>query len=70
MALTKKDLQLIRELIREEVKDDIIQFKDDILTEIAKVRDDITVVTGYRQLIANHDERLEVIEGTLDITPP
>lgn len=78
MALTNRDLQLIRQLLKEEVKDemlefkrdiknDVLQFKDDILTEIVKLREDVTIITGYRTLIENHEERLDTIEVKLHI---
>ncbi len=44
------------------VKEDIIQFKDDILHEIIDLRDDITVTTGYRDMIENHEQRITDLE--------
>jgi len=49
-------------------KNDLIDFKDAILHEIQNLRDDITVTTGYRDTIEDHEDRLEVIETKLDIS--
>ena len=91
MALTTRDLQLIRKMIREEIssdpfknemygfrnemyefrneiKNDLLQFKDDILHEIRGLREEITIVVGYRGMLENHEERLEVVENTLQIS--
>ena len=68
----RREFSILRqefEDLRLETKNDTLQFKDDILTEIVKLREDVTIVTGYRQLIANHEERLETVEDTLGIIP-
>ena len=44
------------------LKEDIVDFKDSILTEIIKLREDVAVVTGYRGLIEDHDKRIEKLE--------
>ena len=74
MALTKKDLRLIREIVHKEVhieikpfRGEILQFKDDILTEVRSLREEMSIVVGYRGLIENHEERLEVVETRLNI---
>ena len=46
-------------------KDDLINFKDSILSEIIKLREDIAVVIGYRDMIENHDQRIEKLETTV-----
>ncbi|MFA6016624.1 MAG: hypothetical protein WC744_00885 [Patescibacteria group bacterium] len=43
-------------------KDDLINFKDSILSEIIKLREDIEVVIGYRDLIEDHGNRIEKLE--------
>jgi len=43
-------------------RDDLINFKDSILSEIIKLREDIAVVIGYRDMIENHDQRIEKLE--------
>jgi hypothetical protein len=66
---TKEDLlnvstELIRSFRSElsGLKEDIINFKDSILTEIIELREDVAVVTGYRNLIEDHDKRIEKLE--------
>jgi len=46
-------------------KDDIINFKDSILSEIIKLREDMTVVIGYSDRIEDHDQRIEKLETTI-----
>jgi hypothetical protein len=43
-------------------KDDIIAFKDEILHEIKGLREDVAIVTGYRDMIEDHDIRIEKLE--------
>lgn len=45
-----------------EIREDIIKFKDEILHEIVALREDITVVRGYRDMIEDHDKRLGKLE--------
>ena len=47
------------------LKNDIVDFKDSILSEIIKLREDIEVVIGYRDMIENHDQRIEKLETTI-----
>lgn len=44
------------------MRDDIITFKDEMLGEMSDLRDDVAVVTGYRDLIADHEERITKLE--------
>lgn len=46
-------------------REDMIDFKDSILSEIIKLREDIAVVIGYRDMIENHDQRIEKLETTV-----
>lgn len=55
---TKDDLKNTEKVLR----NDIVQFKDDILHELVKIRDDLDIVTGYRGLIADNEERIEKLE--------
>lgn len=48
--------------VKTELKNDILTFKDQILHEINKLREDITVTTGYRDMIEDHEARIEVLE--------
>jgi hypothetical protein len=47
------------------VRNDILNFKDEILTEIVAMRQELSVVIGYRDKIEDQDQRLETIETTL-----
>jgi len=57
---TKDDLN--KSLEKYATKDDLINFKDSILSEIIKLREDIEVVIGYRDMIEDHDQRIEKLE--------
>lgn len=43
-------------------KNDLVDFKDSILNEIIKLREDIEVVIGYRDMIEDHNQRIEKLE--------
>lgn len=65
--LTKIDINKLREVFitKDEFKDlknNIVTFKDEILHEIIKLRDDITVVIGYRDMIDDHEQRIITLE--------
>lgn len=69
--LTKSDFLKIKQLVDESVgktekrlKQDIVQFKDDILKEIKDLREEVTVVTGYKDTIEDHETRIEKLENT------
>jgi len=47
---------------KEEIKDDIYRFKDEILGEIQNLRDDMQVTKGYGDRIENHEERITSLE--------
>lgn len=66
--LTKKDIQLLKASLqdtfvtREEFNDKLLQFKDDILSEIKNMREDLAVTIGYRGLIEDHEDRITQLE--------
>jgi hypothetical protein len=65
--LTKIDINKLKEafVTKDEFKDlknDIVTFKDEVLHEIIKLRDDITVVIGYRDMIEDHEQRIIKLE--------
>ncbi len=67
--LTQHDIDTVEGMIsknsnslKNELKNDILQFKDDILTEIIHLRDDFAVLTGYRDSIENHETRIDELE--------
>lgn len=45
------------------LKNDIYRFKDEILHEIVDLRDDFAVLTGYRDMIEDHETRIFHIEN-------
>lgn len=78
--LTKKDINLLKETfatkdeLKEELKkyatkEDIVTFKDEILHEIVKLRDEVAIVGGQRDMLEDHDQRIETIEKHLHIQP-
>ncbi|KKP61462.1 MAG: hypothetical protein UR54_C0001G0002 [Candidatus Roizmanbacteria bacterium GW2011_GWA2_34_18] len=65
LAETTKELIKLIYSVKSELKADIVDFKDSILTEIIKLREDITVVIGYSDRIEDHDQRIEKLETTV-----
>jgi hypothetical protein len=74
--LTKTDWKKLKETFatKEELKEfkteilaAIISFKDVILHEIQGLREDVTIVTGYKDQIEDHETRIETIEKRLQI---
>ncbi|MEK7079614.1 MAG: hypothetical protein AAB929_06085 [Patescibacteria group bacterium] len=63
--LENTTIELIKYIgeVKTELKNDILSFKDQILFEINKLRDDITVTTGYRDMIQDHEARIETLEA-------
>lgn len=74
-ALTRQDFTEIlqKELKNFATKDDlnalenkfetkVIEFKDVILKEISDLRVDVAIVTGQRDMLEDHDQRIETIE--------
>ena len=49
-------------------KDDLLSFKDSILGEIRSLREEITIVVGYRDQIEEHDIRISSLEKTRSAT--
>ncbi|MDO8609228.1 MAG: hypothetical protein Q7R95_01650 [bacterium] len=49
--------------LQKEINEQFILFKDSILTEIVKIREDITVTTGYRDMIEDHENRIIKLES-------
>ena len=62
---TKEDLKefITKEDLKQFVtKNDIILFKDQILYKIQKLRDDVAIVIGYRDMIEDHETRIGNLE--------
>jgi hypothetical protein len=50
-------------------KSDLVDFKDEILHEIKGLREDVTIVTGYKDQIEDIDYRVERLEKHTKIPP-
>ena len=48
--------------LREEIKDRIYKSEDKILKELADMRDELTITSGYSDRLENHEERIEILE--------
>jgi len=55
---TKDELQMAKN----DLKNDLVNFKDAILHEILAMRDELSIVLGYREQIEDHEHRLEKLE--------
>ena len=55
---TKNELQMAKN----DLKNDLVNFKDALLHEILAMRDELSIVLGYREQIENHEHRLEKLE--------
>ena len=55
---TKDELQMAKN----DLKNDLVNFKDALLHEILAMRDELSVVLGYREQIEDHEHRLEKLE--------
>lgn len=63
--LTKRDFETIRNIIAEaqqKLKEDMLAFKDEVLHEITSMRDEIGILVGYRDMIEDHENRLQKLE--------
>ena len=69
--LTKTDINKLKGIfvtkhefqkVTTEIRNEIINFKDAILNEIVKLREDISVVVGYRGMLEDHDQRITKLE--------
>jgi hypothetical protein len=72
--ITKSDFQELEEILvtkrelkdsEKSIKDAIIEFKDVILHEIQGLREDVAIVTGYKDQIEDHEFRIEIAEKKL-----
>ena len=50
-------------------KENLVDFKDEILHEIKGLREEITLVIGYKDQIEDHDYRIERLEKHTKIPP-
>lgn len=69
---TKDDLKIFAtkdDLKYYAMKTDIVEFKDVILKEIKNLRDDVMLVTGYKDQIEDHEYRIERLEKHAKLPP-
>lgn len=55
-------IRFTNEQTKKELREDIVQFKDEILHELIKIREDLAVVIGYREHIEDHEVRIIKLE--------
>lgn len=63
--VTRAEFNEFREEMRESLKEmrhDMLQFKDDILWEIKGMREELMMVAGHRQIIEDHEVRIDKLE--------
>ena len=65
LGLVVQDIVDLLKEVRLNLRGDILNFKDEILHEIVKLREDVTVTTGYRDTIENHEKRIFKLEKNL-----
>lgn len=46
-----------------EIRNDILNFKDEIIGEIQDLKQESSVTSSYRKLIANHESRISTLES-------
>ncbi len=66
-TLVKNEFSAIKEELEEqhkEIRNDILNFKDEIIGEIGDLKQETSVISNYRQLIANHESRISTLEKT------
>ncbi len=63
--VTKNDLKSEAKSL----KDLIVEFKDAILHEIQGLREDVAIVTGYKDQIEDHETRIDTLEKKLPVNP-
>ena len=47
---------------KSDLKNDILNFKDEIMGEVKDLREEVSVTAGYRPLIADHESRITKLE--------
>ncbi|KKR32440.1 MAG: hypothetical protein UT63_C0044G0007 [Candidatus Gottesmanbacteria bacterium GW2011_GWC2_39_8] len=66
--LTKTDLSAIKALVdsaKKELKDDIANFKDEIIGRIQKSDEELAVIAGNKDQLENHEERIGTLEKSI-----
>ncbi len=63
--VTKEDITTLEKRFDEKVT----SFKDEILSEIQNLRADVAIVTGYRDMIEDHETDIDFIKKQLKLSP-
>lgn len=68
--------EVFRDVLKEEIQsvekrfeNKVLEFKDAVLKEIKDMRDEVAIVGVSRDMIEDHDQRIETIEKHLHIQP-
>lgn len=76
--ITTKPLSedVFRDVLKQEIQSSekrfenkVLEFKDAILKEIKDMRDEVAIVGGQRDMLEDHDQRIETLEKHLHIQP-
>lgn len=64
--------EVFREVLKQEIQSSekrfenkVLEFKDAILKEIKDMRDEVAIVGGQRDMLEDHEQRIETIEKHL-----
>ena len=68
--LSQKDLEEIKKLIKVEIKhlptkDDFYNKMDELMKELKSIREEVTIVSSYKEQIENHETRISKLEDVL-----
>lgn len=68
--------EVFRDVLKEEIQsvekrfvNKVLEFKDAILKEIKDMRDEVAIVGVSRDMVEDHEQRIETIEKHLHIQP-
>ena len=68
--------EVFREVLKQEIQSvekrfgsKVLEFKDAILKEIKDMRDEVAIVGGQRDMLEDHELRIETVEKHLHIQP-
>lgn len=74
--ITPLSEEVFRDVLKQEIQSSekrfenkVLEFKDAILKEIEDMRDEVAIVGGQRDMLEDHDQRIETIEKQLHIQP-
>lgn len=64
---TKDELKDGLKKLEARLINNVVEFKDEVLHEIIKLREDMIIVSGHRDMLEDHDQRIEKLEKTVMI---